>query len=106
MKKLATRVALGRPAFDDYDVAVLDAVSELIATALRAHVVVAAPRLGAPATPGMMVFGDQDRLLSSIAEALRWLEELQSFSDRDRDWIGRLGEPGPFDATIPTRSSP
>ncbi len=92
----------GRPPFDAYDVALVNAVSELIATALRAYVVAATPWLTASSTPGMLLFGDDDQLLSSNAEALQWLEELQGFSGTAADWIRRLHDPGPFDIAVPT----
>ncbi len=91
----------GRPAFDSYDVALVSAVSALIATALRAYVLAAAPWIGAPATPGMLLFAG-DRLVSSNREALQWLEELRPLSGRDRTWVTRLNEGGPFSTDVPT----
>ncbi len=92
----------GRPAFDASDVAFVSAVSELIATALRAYVVAATPWLTSPATPGMLLFADDDRLVSSNPEALQWLEELRPLSGRDGSWVLRLNEGRPFDIDIPT----
>ncbi|MDQ3896744.1 MAG: LuxR C-terminal-related transcriptional regulator [Actinomycetota bacterium] len=92
----------GRPSFDAHDVAVVDAVCELIATALRAYVVAATPWLTASSTPGMLLFDGDDRLLSSNPEALQWLEEVQPFAGAAGDWIRRLDDPGPFDIAVPT----
>ena len=69
----------GRPHFDESDVALVDAISGAVAAALRTYVVSAEPWLAAPATPGLLVFTPDGRLLSSNAEALQWLEQLTAF---------------------------
>ena len=97
----------GRPAFDDYDLAVVGAISELIATTLRRYVTAAAPWVTAPSTPGMLLFGAGDCLLSSNPEALQWLEELQPFNDvrsnpAPAEWIRYLADLEPFDIAVPT----
>ncbi len=103
----------GRPVFDDYDVSVVHAVSETIATALRDHVVTAAPWTATPATPGLLMFSAETRLLSSNTEATQWLRELDPTASDPRDgkaepadWIRSLEGPGPFPLSMPSSIRP
>jgi DNA-binding NarL/FixJ family response regulator len=78
----------GRPAFDDYDVALVNAISGALAAALRKYVTSSTPWLSAPATPGLLVFTPDARLVSSNAEAVQWLQQL----DQIETWSGRAGQ--------------
>src|SRR5919199_344242 len=67
----------GRPAFDSSDVGLINTVSEMVATALRAYVVASTPWMTAATTPGMLLFDEDNRLISSNSEAFQWLSNLR-----------------------------
>ena len=81
----------GQAAFDSNDVAIVSAVTAVVATALRTHTVVAAtPRMEATANaPGLLVFDRAGRLRSANAEAARWLSDVYG----QDDWVGVLASP-------------
>ncbi len=61
--------------FDEDDVAVVRAVSDIVADALRVHVRRAIPWLE-PSAPGLVVIGRSGRVVSANSEALDWLRLL------------------------------
>jgi DNA-binding CsgD family transcriptional regulator len=73
-----------RPAFDGEDVAVLKAISDAVATALRSYVRKTSPWLGQPSSPGLLVIDHDGRIMSTNAEAVAWLRELwPTFAETD-----------------------
>lgn len=66
----------GRPAFDDTDVAVMRALSPVIAEALREHVRCDNPWLGDSLAPGLMVFDATSTVVSANTEAFEWMHRL------------------------------
>lgn len=67
----------GRPSFSPHEVALVNALSSPIGTALRrATLDRCPPPLRAPAAPGLMLFDPHGELLSASDEARAWLGEL------------------------------
>lgn len=75
----------GRAAFDEDDVAVLQAISATVASALRSHVRGMSPWLGQPSAPGLVIIGRDGHVVSANAEALCWLRELWPMSAAPRE---------------------
>jgi DNA-binding CsgD family transcriptional regulator len=57
-------------------VELLQSVSAIVGTALRTYVLDTSPWLGRPSAPGLVVIDEQDRAVSSNAEAQAWLRDL------------------------------
>jgi DNA-binding CsgD family transcriptional regulator len=71
----------GRRTFHADDVSLVNKASPIIATALRRHVQVQSPWLGAARAPGLVVFDRPSRVVSANEEALYWLRELLGRED-------------------------
>ncbi|MFP5255325.1 MAG: LuxR C-terminal-related transcriptional regulator [Acidimicrobiia bacterium] len=69
--------------FTAEDVEVFQAISGIVAAALRDHVRTVTPWLGRPSAPGLLVIDDQGRAVSSNAEAQAWLRDLWPCSSTD-----------------------
>lgn len=92
----------GRDPFDAGDVAVLQAVSPIVATAFRTHAALAAPMPGLAYAPGLMLFTSEGAIVSANDAAWRWLAEI--YGDRPhRDWFELLAglESPDVEAAIP-----
>ena len=55
----------GRDPFDEHDVAVLEAISPIVAAAFRTHAALAVPTPGLSHTPGLMLFDRDGAILSA-----------------------------------------
>lgn len=66
----------GRDTFGPDDVTLMNKASPIIAAALRAHIRVTSPWIGAAQAPGLIVFDEQSRVVSANEEALHWLRQL------------------------------
>ena len=80
----------GRAAFDASDVAVLDAVSPIVAAAFRTHAALAAPTPGFSHAPGLMLFNRDGAIISANDAASRWLAEIYG-EDPGTNWFEILG---------------
>lgn len=76
----------GRPAFDEGDVAVLEAISSIVATAFRSHVAQVIPKPGFTYAPGLMLFDRHGAIISANDAASRWLAEIYG-TDDSTDWF-------------------
>lgn len=92
----------GRPAFDEGDVAVLEAISSIVATAFRSHVAQVIPKPGFTYAPGLMLFDRHGAIISANDAASRWLAEIYG-TDDSTDWFEMLRglESPDVDAAIP-----
>jgi DNA-binding CsgD family transcriptional regulator len=62
--------------FDEDDLAIMHAISEPVADALRTHVRKNTPWIGQPSAPGLLVVDGGGRVVSANSDALLWLREL------------------------------
>jgi hypothetical protein len=76
----------GRDPFDEQDVAVLEAISPIVANSLRTKAAFAASAPGFNHTPGLMLFDRNGAILSVNDAATRWLTEIYGVDD-DTDWF-------------------
>jgi DNA-binding CsgD family transcriptional regulator len=76
----------GREPFDEHDVAVLQAVSPIVATAFRTHAALAAPTPGFTHAPGLMLFSRDGAILSANDAASRWLADIYE-ADPGTNWF-------------------
>lgn len=76
----------GRPAFDEDDVAVLEAISPIVASAFRTHVAQVIPKPGFTHAPGLMLFDRHGAIISANDAASRWLAEIYG-TDASTDWF-------------------
>jgi DNA-binding CsgD family transcriptional regulator len=92
----------GRPAFDEDDVAVLEAISPIVASAFRTHVAQVIPKPGFTHAPGLMLFDRHGAIISANDAASRWLAEIYG-TDDSTDWFEILRglESPDVDAAIP-----
>ncbi|HVT22804.1 MAG TPA: LuxR C-terminal-related transcriptional regulator [Mycobacteriales bacterium] len=65
-----------RPAFTTEECRLVASVAPIVASALRTHVAGTAPGQLAPAAPGLLMFDGDGCLVTTNAEASRWLSEL------------------------------
>ncbi|HEY3484135.1 MAG TPA: GAF domain-containing protein, partial [Ilumatobacteraceae bacterium] len=81
----------GRRPFDDDDLAVVRAISEPIARALRTYVRSTSPWLGQPSAPGLLVIDGSGHPVSANSDALCWLRDLwPDVVDEDDEAIASL----------------
>jgi DNA-binding CsgD family transcriptional regulator len=66
----------GRAPFDAQDVALMEAVSPIVASALRTHAALTAPKPGFTHAPGLMLFDREGAIVSANDAAWRWLAEI------------------------------
>lgn len=81
----------GRDAFTAEDVAVLEAVSPIVAAGFRTHAALSTPTPGFTHAPGLMLFSRDGAIVSANDAASRWLAEIYG-EDADRDWFQTLAE--------------
>jgi DNA-binding CsgD family transcriptional regulator len=79
----------GREPFDEHDVAVLQAISPIVAAAFRTHVALTAPTPGLSHAPGLMLFDREGVILSANEAASTWLSEIYGV-DPGTDWFELL----------------
>jgi DNA-binding CsgD family transcriptional regulator len=79
----------GRDPFDEHDVAVLQAVSPIVAGAFRTHAALAAPTPGFTHAPGLMLFSRDGAILSANDAASRWLADIYE-ADPSTNWFDVL----------------
>ncbi len=84
----------GRDPFDADAVAVLSAISSVVADALRTHATVTVAPTGLVHSPGLMLFDDSATVMSVNDSASRWLEDLFG---QGTDWIAELSDPERLD---------
>lgn len=93
--------------FDDDDVALVHAVAPTVAAALVRFSAMKARWDPTLSTPGLLLFGPDDHLISANTEAQRWLSELIGFgglpapADGARDWVEAVLAGEGFDLTTP-----
>ena len=75
----------GREPFDEDDVAVLAAVSDVVAGAFRNLAALTVSPAGLVHAPGLLLFDGDGMLVSTNAEAAGWLGEIHATSD---EWVG------------------
>jgi DNA-binding CsgD family transcriptional regulator len=93
---------IGRNPFDEHDVAVLEAISPIVANSLRAQAALTASTPGLCHTPGLMLFDRNGAILSANDAATRWLTDIYG-TDGSTDWfelLAGLNSPD-VDAAIP-----
>jgi DNA-binding CsgD family transcriptional regulator len=92
----------GREPFDDRDVAVLSAVSGVVAAAMRTQAAMSVPPPGLSHAPGLLVFGGDGTMVSANAAATRWLAEIWGGADGG-DWVELLSQSAvpDIEASIP-----
>jgi hypothetical protein len=91
-----------RAPFDAADVAVLEAVSPIVAAAFRTHAALQVPTPGFTHAPGLMLFNRDGAIISANDAASRWLAEIYG-EDPGTDWFEILAglECPDVDAAIP-----
>jgi DNA-binding CsgD family transcriptional regulator len=82
----------GRAPFAAADVAAFNAISGVVADALRAQATRSVPPPALSYSPGLMLFDRDGLMVSANAEATRWLGEMFG-SEADADWIEILSNP-------------
>jgi len=92
----------GRDPFDATDVAILEAVSPIVASAFRTHAARMAPTPGFTHAPGLMLFSRQGALISANDAASRWLADIYG-EEPGTDWFEMLAglQCPDVDAAIP-----
>jgi DNA-binding CsgD family transcriptional regulator len=92
----------GRAPFDAQDVALLEAVSPIVATGFRTHAALIAPKPGFTHAPGLMLFNREGAIVSANDAASRWLAEIYG-EEPGANWFEILaGLQSPdVDAAIP-----
>jgi DNA-binding CsgD family transcriptional regulator len=88
----------GRKAFDADEVALVKAIGEPIAAALKAHVRAESPWLGQPSAPGLVVIDGAGRAVSVNSEARSWLRDLLPIATGDGLATGDLDALDALDA--------
>ncbi|MGH2686380.1 MAG: helix-turn-helix domain-containing protein, partial [Actinomycetota bacterium] len=96
----------GRKPFDDDDIAVFDALSTVVASAYRARAAVATPTLGLVSAPGLLLFDDNNVLVSANGEAARWLCEIYGVEHDGQGWLDLLADPSVDDLLLPFPTIP
>ena len=76
----------GRDPFDQDDVAVLEAISPIVAHAFRTHAALSVPTPGFAHAPGLMLFDRSGGILSANDAATRWLADIYG-TDPGTDWF-------------------
>jgi len=79
----------GRDPFDAQDVALLEAVSPIVARAFRTHAALAAPAPGLGHAPGLMLFDRSGSIVSANDAASRWLADIYD-ADPGTNWFDVL----------------
>ena len=79
----------GRDPFDADDVAVLEAVSPIVAAAFRTHAALSVPTPGFTHAPGLMLFNREGLIVSANDAASRWLAAIYG-EEPDRGWFEHL----------------
>jgi DNA-binding CsgD family transcriptional regulator len=92
----------GRAGFDAQDVAIMEAVSPIVAAGFRTHAALMAPQPGFAHAPGLMLFDRHGAILSANDAASRWLAEIYG-EDPNANWFEILAglESPDVDAAIP-----
>lgn len=92
----------GRKPFDDAEVALVAAVSDVVASAIRARAAMNVAPTGLGEAPGLLLFDDDGILVSANATAARWLTEIHGDHETDH-WVAILAErTGPdIEAAVP-----
>ncbi len=76
----------GRDPFDEHDVAVLEAVSPIVAGAFRTHAALSVPTPGFAHAPGLMLFDRDGAILSANEAASCWLADIYG-AEPGTDWF-------------------
>ncbi|MFL6206579.1 MAG: LuxR C-terminal-related transcriptional regulator [Acidimicrobiales bacterium] len=79
----------GRDPFGPEEVALLEAVSPIVAAGFRTHAALSAPTPGFTHAPGLMLFSREGSIVSANDAASRWLAEIYG-EEPDRDWFEHL----------------
>jgi DNA-binding CsgD family transcriptional regulator len=88
----------GREPFDDDEVALMSALSSVVASALRTKAASSAGSSPLTAAPGLLLFDPDNTLVSANAEAAKWLSDLWGTGPTsEHEWIEVLSEPGRSD---------
>jgi DNA-binding CsgD family transcriptional regulator len=92
----------GRTPFDADDVAILEAVSPIVAAGFRTHAALKAPPSGFDHAPGLMLFSRDGAIISANGAASRWLAAIYG-EGPDTNWFEILAglERPDVDAAIP-----
>ena len=94
----------GRRPFDAGDVALMSALSPVVAAAIRARAAMEGVPTPLASAPGLMVFSTDGVLVSANAEATRWLGEIYGSGRGEvHTWLDVLRDPGADDlrASVP-----
>lgn len=94
----------GRPPFDADDVALMGAISPVVAGAFRARAAIGAETAVLSTAPGLMVFDADGVLVSANAEATRWLRDIFGPGGAEpHSWLDAFRGPSGDDlrATVP-----
>jgi DNA-binding CsgD family transcriptional regulator len=90
----------GRAPFADDEIALMGALSSVVATALRTKAATATTSSGLTTAPGLLVFDTDNTLVSANAEATKWLSDLWDPAG-DHEWIDVLSDPTSGDLDVP-----
>lgn len=83
----------GRPAFSEKERDLVASVADVIGRALRGYVARSTPWQHTPSSPGLLLFGPDDSLISANPEADEWLGEMEGGSlllspaAQTRSWV-------------------
>lgn len=94
----------GHPAFSAEDVALMGAISGIVAAALRTRMAMGQVPRSLSAAPGLLMFDSSSVLMSANAEARGWLGGIYgSGHDPAKSWLDVLADPtsGDLQAAIP-----
>jgi DNA-binding CsgD family transcriptional regulator len=81
----------GRDPFDEHDVAVLQAISPIVASGFRTHAALAVPTPGFAHAPGLMLFDRSGTIISANDAASQWLAGIYG-TDEGTDWLEVLAD--------------
>jgi DNA-binding CsgD family transcriptional regulator len=81
----------GRDPFTSDDVALLQAISPIVAGGFRMHAALSVPKPGFTHAPGLMLFHRDGRILSANDAASRWLADIYG-ADPNTNWFERLAD--------------
>ena len=82
----------GRAPFDEADVALFTAISDIVGSAIRTQAALSAPSPGLSHAPGLLLFDGAGTIMSANDAATRWLKEIYGAED-EGDWMGMLTDP-------------
>ena len=92
----------GREPFDEDDVALVSALSSVVASALRTKATSTSASGPLSTAPGLLVFDPDNTLVSANAEAAKWLSDLWGTGPTtEHEWIEVLSDPSSGDLDVP-----